>query len=150
MKWVPFIDVKNGKLKWKVNKHSAKYDNMNKLLNHRKDNPSHDISIGVFQMKDRETIDYYNTIGTIIYLKKTHFVNRYQMIVYRSTRYFEFIDNYGFKNSFFCSMGLLSLCKKDYDVYQDGLIHSILCNMECYEESYENYNNTYRICIEKY
>ena len=32
MKWAPFIEPKTGKLKWKTNKYSAKYDNINKLL----------------------------------------------------------------------------------------------------------------------
>ena len=32
LKWTPFIEPKTGKLKWKANKYSAKYDNMNKLL----------------------------------------------------------------------------------------------------------------------
>jgi hypothetical protein len=145
MKWVPFIDVKNGKLKWKVNKHSAKYDNMNKLLKHREVYPCQDISIRATNVGS-ETINDYNTIGTIICLKKPYLVNQYQMLYPICTIYVEFIDNYGFKNSFFCSIklvSLFSLCKKEYDVYQDGHIRSML-----YDFQYEN--NTYSLIIAKY
>ena len=32
MKWMPFIDTTTGKLKWKVNKNSTKYDNIKQTL----------------------------------------------------------------------------------------------------------------------
>ena len=78
MEWTPFIDVKTGKLIWKVNKYSAKYDNMNKLLKHRKDNLRHDISINVSLVYNIETISLYNTTGSCIVLRTYNYVNKYQ------------------------------------------------------------------------
>lgn len=146
LKWTPSIDIKTGKLKWKTNKYSAKYDNMNKLMKHRNDNIYKDISLSIHQIRGHATINYYNTFGTIIYLKKTHYVNRYQIIVAKSTIYVEFIDEHGFKNSFFYSTEL-SLRKSQYDVYQDGNIHSILYD---FDKCSELFDNEYSLVIEKY
>jgi len=35
MKWQPFIETSSGKLKWKVNKYSIKYRNINRIYKGR-------------------------------------------------------------------------------------------------------------------
>jgi hypothetical protein len=145
MKWAPFIEPKTGKLKWKVNKYSAKYDNINKLLKHRKDNLPHGISFDIDIVRNGETIDTYNTIGTSICLKIEHYINDYQVIIPISKLYIDFIDEFGFKHSLFCSIfGRSTLRRFDYDVYQDGNIHSTLLDIHIFNK------NSYSLVIEKY
>jgi hypothetical protein len=144
MKWVPLIDIKTGKLKWKVNSHSAKYDNITKLLKHKKDNLQCNILIEVCVVNnDIEINNYYDTTGTYICLKKEHYVNNYEMIIPIYKLYIEFINEYGIKHSVFCST-LRSLRRPNYDVYQDGNIHSILIDFCEYNK------NCYSLAIEKY
>ncbi len=145
MKWTPFIDGKTGKLKWKMNKYSAKYDTLNKLLKHKKDNLPDDVSFDIDVVRNGETIDAYNTIGTCICLKTRHYVNIYQMIISSSKLYIEFTDVFNFKYSLVCSItGRSTLRKFDYDVYQDGTIHSTLIGFRKFG------NDAYSLVIEKY
>jgi hypothetical protein len=145
LKWVPFVEPKTGKLKWKVNKYSAKYDNINKLLEFRKNNLLKDISFDIDIVRNGETIDRYNTIGTCIYLKKIHFVNKHKAIVLITQLYIEYIDEDNFKHSLFCSIyGRSILCRFDYDVYQDGNIHSTLIDFYIFNK------NAYSLVIQKY
>jgi len=53
----------------KMNKYSAKYDTLNKLLKHRQQNLLRDIAIGIAVVRNGETNDYYNTIGRSICIK---------------------------------------------------------------------------------
>jgi hypothetical protein len=130
MKWTPFIDVRSGKLIWKVNKYSAKYDNIHKLLKHRKDNLRHNISIDVSILDRFETVELYNTIGTLICLKIEHYVNKYQIIIPISHLYVEYFDNQNCKYSIFYSIfGRSSLRRFDYDIYKDNHIHSSLIDI---------------------
>ena len=145
MKWIPFIDPKTGKLKWKVNKYSTKYDTLNKLLNHKKDNLPDDVSFDIDVVRNGETIDICNAIGTSICLKIEHYVNDYQMIIPISKLYIDFIDEHGFKNSLFCSIfGRSTLRRFNYDVFQDGNIHSILIDFRKFS------SNAYSLIVEKY
>jgi hypothetical protein len=149
MKWVPFIDGKTGKLKWNVNKYSAKYDNMNKLLKHRKDNLCDNVNIDVEIIMRGETIDFISTIGTSICLKTTYkvenFVDNYQVIITKYDLYIEYYDSNNFKYSIFCSkFGRSTLRRHDFDIYQDGNIHSNLLDIHIFGK------NTYSLVIEKY
>lgn len=145
MKWIPFIDPKTGKLKWKVNKYSAKYNNMNKLLEFRKDNPLNDINIDIDIVRSGELLEGYNALGTCIYLKKIHFVNKYQVILLITQLYIEYVDEDNFKHSLFCSkFGRSTLRRFDYDVYQDGNIHGTLLDIHIFDK------NAYSLVIEKY
>ena len=132
MKWTPFIDDTTGKLIWKVNKYSAKYDNINKLLDYRKYaliHAIHDIQLDIELIHNRNEIDlYYSELGTIKYLKTYHPVNKYQMIIPTSYVYIEYCiedSNY----SLFCSLrnNITNLGYKnthDVDVYQDNNIYA--------------------------
>jgi hypothetical protein len=145
MKWLPFIDVKTGKLKWKVNKYSAKYDNINKLLKYRKDNLMHNISIDVNIMRYDEQVDTYNTQGTCACLNIEYYANDYQVIIPISKLYIEYFDEDKFKHSLFCSIfGRSTLRRFDYDVYQDGNNHSTLIDISKFS------NNCYALTLEKY
>jgi hypothetical protein len=145
MKWVPFVDPKTGKLKWKINKYSSKYDNMNKLLEFRKDNPLDDINIDVDILRSGELLEDYNAQGTCICLKKIHFVNKYQVILLITQLYIEYVDEDNFKHSLFCSIfGRSTLRRFDYDIYQDGNIHSTLLDIHRFNK------NSYSLVIEKY
>jgi hypothetical protein len=145
LQWTPFIDPKTGKLKWKVNKYSAKYDNMNKLLEFRKDNLRHDIDIHINIMRAGELLEDYNALGTRTYLKKIHFANKYKVILLITQLYIEYVDEDNFKHSLFCSIyGRSSLRRFDYDVYQDGNIHSSLIDFRKFD------NSNYSLVIEKY
>jgi hypothetical protein len=149
LQWTPFIEPKTGKLKWKANKYSTKYNNMNKLLKHRKDNLCHDISIDVDIVRNGFTTDRYRKLGTCIYLKTKYnvesFVDNYQIIIPKSCLYIEYVDQDNFKHSLFCSIfGRSTLRRFDYDIYQDGNIHSILLDFRKFD------NSTYSLVIEKY
>lgn len=54
MKWTPFIETTTGKLKWKVNKHSTKYDNIKQTLRHHLMFPPRKL------MTDTYIVNYYN------------------------------------------------------------------------------------------
>jgi hypothetical protein len=131
LKWKPFIDGKTGKLKWKINKYSAKYDTLNKLMKHKKDNLPDDVSFDIDVLRDDgERIYTYNAIGTSIYLKTEYYVNCFKASIPVSNLYIQFTDDFGFKHSLFCSIcGRSSLRRFDFDVYQDGTIHSILIDI---------------------
>jgi len=146
MKWVPFIDIKSGKLIWKVNKYSTKYDNINKILKHRKDNVRHDISIDINIMINGEIIGFYNKIGTCICVKiqKKNFVNQYQIIPITHL-YMEYNDENNFKYSIFFSIfGRSTLIRFDYNVYQDSNIYSTLIDISKISKT------SYSIFLEKY
>lgn len=145
MKWHPFIDNKTGQLKWKVNRYSAKYDNIHKLLKHRKDNLRHDINIDINIVANGVAIDLYNTIGTCIVLKIEHIVTKYQMVIPKTHLYIEYFDTNEFKYSIFCSIfGRSTLRRFDYDVYQDNNIHSMLIDIHKFSR------NNYSLVLEKY
>jgi len=48
MKWQPFIETSTGKLKWKVNKHSTKYKNIEKILTNQFITIKHGINYGFY------------------------------------------------------------------------------------------------------
>lgn len=75
MKWTPFIDNKTGKLTWKVNKYSAKYDNIYKLLEYRKNNPRCDILLHVYLTHHNNEIVADSIIGNILYLNTFHVIS---------------------------------------------------------------------------
>lgn len=144
LRWTPFVDVKTGKLKWIVNKYSAKYDNINKLIKHRQENLLQEIYIDVAIVRNGETIDFYNTIGTSISIKTKFVVNKYQIIIPISYFYIEFTDEYNFKYSMFCSLYGRSIKKIEYEVYQDGNIHSNLIDILIFGKT------NYSLVLEKY
>ena len=147
MKWRPFIDVQSGKLIWKVNRCSAKYDNINKLLTHRKNHLRDDISIDINIVANRVILDLYNTIGTCtcIVLKIEYIVTKYQMVIPKTYLYIEYFDTNEFKYSIFCSIfGRSTLYRFDYDVYKDNNIHSMLIDIHKFG------NNHYLLVLEKY
>jgi len=125
LRWAPFVDVKTGETKRRVNKYSTKYDNINKLLEHRKKNLVHNININVEIMRYGEIIDSYNTIGTCICLKIEH-ISDYKTMIPISDLYIEFIDKYNNKYYVFYSIiGRFALRNK-YDIYKHDNIHSSL------------------------
>jgi len=146
LKWQPFIGQKTGKLKWKVNKYSLKYDNINKLLEHKKDNPARNISIDVSLEMDGETINFYDTIGTCISLKNEYLANSYQAMFPKSILYISFADDYGFKNYIFCSVvGKSTLLGRMYhDIYQDGNEYGIITYLSSFNST------SYSLVIEKW
>lgn len=147
LRWAPFIDVKTGKTKKRVNKYSTKYNNINKLLEHRSKNLVHAINIDVDITRYGETIDSYSTIGTSICLKSKYLNNsRFQSL----TLYVEFIDKYNFKNYAFYSITLFTLIpgismidRVEYYNYQDGNIHSTI-NCEIFDKTH------YSLVLEKF
>ena len=145
MKWAPFIDIKTGKLKWRVNKYSAKYDNIHKLLKHRKEHLRNNINIDINILANGVTLDSYNRMGTCIVLKIEHIVKKYQIIIPKTYLYIEYFDTNKFKHSIFCSIfGKSTLYRFDYDVYQDRNIHSMLIDISKFG------NNNYSLVLEKY
>ncbi len=144
MKWIPFIDVKSGKLQWKVNTYSAKYNNINKLLKHRKQNLPNDIIIDISVVMGGETIDMYNRLGKCICLKKEQYINKYQMIIPISKLYIEYTDENSIYSIFCLIFGRSTLRRFDYEIYQDGNIHSNLLDIRKFGY------NAYSIIIEKY
>ncbi len=143
LRWAPFVDVKTGATKRRVNKYSTKYDNINKLLEHRQKNLVHNINIDVDIMGYGEIIDSYNTIGTRICLKIEH-ISDYRTMIPILDSYIEFIDKYNNKYSvFYSTIGRLALRNK-YDIYEDGNIYGILID-------YSNFDKThYSITLEKF
>jgi hypothetical protein len=128
LKWVPFIEPKTGKLKWKMNKYSAKYDDMNKLLKHRKDNLRNDKNIEIILVQNYQTIDRFNTTGTSICLKTDYYMGIEYYPIHKF--YIEYVDEYNVKYSIFCSSSTIgAIYKLDYTVYRDSIIHSTLINM---------------------
>lgn len=145
LKWQPFIHQKTGKLKWKVNKYSTKYDYINKLIEHKKDNLVRNISIDVSQVMGSEIINAYFTRGTCICLKIENRVSQCHLIYPISEIYINFNDDHGYKNSLFCSIIKKStLCKSNYDIYQDGNIYSILKDLHSFDDI------SFTLIIEKY
>lgn len=149
MKWTPFIDDKSGKLAWKVNKYSAKYDNIDKLLKFRKNNLKCDVLLDIELIHNRNEIDWYESIiGTIIYLKTVYHVNKYQMIEPTSYIYIEYYVE-DCKHSIFCPLGYnitnLWYKKTHYDdVYQDTNIYAFV------NEFRRLGTHAYQLTIEKY
>jgi hypothetical protein len=128
LKWTPFIEPKTGKLKWKANKYSAKYDNMNKLLEFRKDNLRKDKNIEIIMVQNYQTIDRFNTTGTSICLKTDYYMNIDYYPIHQL--YIEYVDESNIKYSTFCSSsGIGPIYKLDYNVYRDRSIHSKLISM---------------------
>jgi hypothetical protein len=128
MKWTPFIEPKTGKLKWKTNKYSAKYDNMNNLLKHRKDNLRLDKNIEIVVVQNYQTIDRYNTTGTSICLKTDYYMDKEYYPIYHS--YIEYVDESNVKYSTLClSSPIEPTFKLHYDVYKDSNIDSTLINI---------------------
>lgn len=128
MKWAPFIEPKTGKLKWKTNKYSAKYDNMNKLLKHKKDNLRLDKNIEIVIVQHNQLIYRFNTIGTSICLKKDYYMNSILYPIHHL--YIECVDESNVKYSTFCSTSRTGpIYKLDYNVYSDSNIHSTLISI---------------------
>lgn len=146
LKWQPFIDQKTGKLKWKVNKYSLTYENINKLLEHKKNNLVSNISIDVSLEMGGETINFYDTIGTCISLKHEYFPSTKYKYIPRSILYISFPDDYGFKNYIFCSVvGKSTLLGRMYhDIYQDDNNYGIITYLSSFNST------TYSIVIEKW
>jgi len=142
-RWATFIGVKTGENKRRVNKYSTKYDNINKLLEHKQKNLVHNINIDVDIMRYGEIINSYNTIGTCICLKTDNIIDR-KIIVPISYMYIEFIDENNYKYNCFYSISRRCALRNRYHIYQDGNIHSILID-------YGNFDKThYSITLEKY
>ena len=143
LRWAPFVDIKTGETKRRVNKYSTKYDNINKLLEHRQKNLVHNIIINVEIMHYGEIIDSYNTTGTYICLKIEHssdYINNIQIL----DSYIEFIDKYNNKYSvFYSTIGRLALRNK-YDIYQDGNLHSTLIDYGNFDKKH------YLLTLEKF
>ena len=128
IKWVPFIEPKSGKLKWKMNKYSAKYDNMNKLLMYRKDNLRLDKNIEIILVQNYHTTDRFNTTGTSICLKTDYYMNKEYYPIHQL--YIECVDESNVKYSTFCSTSRIGpTYKLDYNVYTDSNIHSMLTSI---------------------
>jgi hypothetical protein len=144
MKWIPFIDIQSGKLKWKINIYSAKYNNINNLLKHKKQNLPNDIIIDISVLMGGETIDIYNRLGKCICLKKEQYADKYQMIIPISKLYIEYTDENSIYSIFCLIFGRSTLRRFDYEIYQDGNIHSSL--IDIHKFGY----NAYSIIIEKY
>jgi hypothetical protein len=124
LQWAPFVDVKTGEIKNRVNKYSTKYDNINKLLEHRKKNLVDNIKIDVAIMSYDEIIDRYHTTGTCICLKIEH-ISDYKNMISILDLYLEFIDKYNNKCYVFYSViGKHSI--RNYDIYQYGNKHGNL------------------------
>jgi hypothetical protein len=145
--WAPFVDVKTGELKRRLNKYSTKYDNINKLIEYRQNNLINDINIDVIVHNNGEETDFYNTVGTCIYTKIK--VCKFNMIIPISNLYIEFTDEYNFKYSVFCSTYGSSLRRIDnndisYDVYQDSNLHSTLTSMRIFDKT------TFTLVLEKF
>jgi hypothetical protein len=114
-------------------------------MKHKKNNLPDVVSFDIDVVRNGEIIDTYNAIGTSICLKIIHFVNIYQVIIPISKLYIEFTDEFGFKHSLFCSIfGRSSLRRFDFDVYQDGNIHSTLIDFRKVS------SNAYSLVIEKF
>jgi len=155
MNWTPFIDDKTGKLTWKVNKYSAKYDNIHKLLEYRKNNPRCDILLYVYD-NDIDiimgTVVYLNTFHVISVVKKGFEIDNPIMLqdVISSTKYNNYIEytfrrlvsyiyiEYCIKDSkyfLFCSLlnnsGILCFSKiNNYAVYQETNIYNKVTILE--------------------
>jgi hypothetical protein len=143
LQWAPFVDSKTGETKYRVNKYSTKYYNIDKLLEHRQKNLVHNIKIDVELMRYAEIIDRYNTIGTCICLKIEH-ISDYKTIVPILDLYIEFIDKYNNKYYvFYSTIGRCALRNK-YDIYQDGNLHSTLIDYGNYDKKH------YLLTLEKF
>ena len=127
LKWVPFIDSKTGKLLWKVNKYSIKYEYMNKLLKNKTENHIGMIDIDIFIRSNNPLINQYSTIGSVIPLKTEYYVNKWNVIKRTTILYFEFIDDDNCVNYTFCRvLGNSSLCDMDFYVYVGGRLFGSL------------------------
>ncbi len=154
MKWKPFIDAKTGKFIWKVNKYSAKYGIINKLLNYREKQLrcylSYDIQLDIELIHNRNEIDMYDSItGTIIYLNTIYDVNKYQMIIPMSYIYIEYcIEDSKYSIFSLLRNNVTNLWYKKTNsnnvVYQDSNIYAEV------KELRRLGTNTYQLTIEKY
>ena len=63
MKWIPFIDVKTGKVQWKINKYSFKYSNIKNILLYK--NFNFIINIEVIIRRENQIINTFNCCGNI-------------------------------------------------------------------------------------
>jgi hypothetical protein len=143
LQWAPFVDLKTGETKNRVNKYSTKYDDINKLLEHRKKNLVNNIKITVEIMHYGEIIDRYYAKGTCICLKIED-ISDYRNNIKIFDSYIEFIDKYNNKYCVFYSTIGRCVLRNKYDIYQDGNIHSTLIN-------YENFDNKhYLLTLEKF
>lgn len=142
MKWRPFIDPSSGKLSWKVNQYSTQYDNIHKLLKHRKDHLRETINIHVDMIFSREEIDLYNVSGTCICLSTKYEVTKYKLIISQSYFYIEYeYDNSRYTT--FCSKNY-GITNNIFDVYQDNYL---FCSLN---QLFKIDNSNYRLFLEKY
>jgi len=143
-KWSPFIDIKTGDLKRTVNKYSAKYDNINKILQHKQKSPINNISVDIDVTQNGEIINSYNTTGTSVFVATRYIVTYYQLIIPILYFYIEFKDEHGFNCTVFCPKNTAYCEKFKFDVYQDGAIHSKLIDIHTFSKT------TYSVALEKY
>jgi len=143
MKWRPFIDPSSGKLSWKVNQYSTQYDNIHKLLKHKKDHLRKIINIDVNMIFGHEEIDMYNVSGTCTCLSTKYVVTKNKLIFPLSYFYIEYeYDNSRYTT--FCSTIRSLEYYRYYDVYQDNYL---LCTLN---ELYKIDNSSYTLYLEKY
>ena len=143
MKWVHFIDPSSGKLSWKVNKYSTQYDNINKMLKHRKDHLREEINIDVDMIFSREEIDMYNVSGTCICLSTKYVITNHKLIFPLSYFYIEYeYDNSRYTT--FCSTIRILKFYRHYDVYQDNYL---FCSLN---KLYKIDKSSYILYLEKY
>jgi hypothetical protein len=145
LKWIPFIDAKTGKLIWKVNKYSIKYANINNMIAFRKYNSPHDINININITRENDEIDSFNIIGKCICVNKKYCMNKSTsaLSVIREI-YIEYIDQDNFNHALFCSVLRKKARMRRYDVYQDGVIYSLLVSLTLFN------GIEYSIVLDKY
>jgi hypothetical protein len=136
MKWFPFIDVKTGKLIWKVNKYSTNYNYVNNVLKYRKSNEKQDMNIYVELHNDFAVIDIYETHGILIPLKKEYIVNKWNVITPKTTMYLEFTDqNNNTYNIMYTVIYRSALFRLNYDIYMDNTIFGELFEHHDFQEN---------------
>lgn len=145
LKWCPFIDGKTGKLIWKVNKYSAKYDNIHKTLKYRKDNLRENITVYIEIMKNNEIINSFCTPGTCVTFRTAYIIKNYdtyaQVLRSSNRSYIQYSYPCNSVHSLFYSSGVRSF---GIDIYQDGNIYANLIEITQFIE------NEYLLVFETY
>jgi hypothetical protein len=123
-KWSPFIESKNEKLIWKVNKYSSKYKNINCMLIYKKHNPIKNIYVDVHMLNGIEISDrIYGTLGTILPLKRVYIVNKWDIIVSCDAYYMQFIIGKYLYSVFYIAK-YNYIFKNEYDIYINEYIEN--------------------------
>lgn len=145
LKWIPFIDLKTGKLLWKVNKYSTKYEYMNKCLKYEKENRKTYLDLDIIVERSNMMLYTYYTIGHVIPLKTDYYVDKWNMIKRKTYLYFEFKDEDNYTHYVFCGVnGHSALIRNDYQVYLDNAIFGNIGRIYIFGE------NTFALYLDKY